>query len=226
MFIIFGTRALKHTIDQSPILKNSCPNCSKGNLIHKKYRRWFTLFFIPVIPLDELDRYYECDKCNSGYQENIKQILHQSQQELHNNQTKAKTIFAQALIASMTHMALIDDDYAEEEEREINDMISKFPDYTTELNAIHAKVKANGNKDNYVFNFLIEARDLLSSEALMNLLAQAGIILLADGSIDKREEELMKDFLVACGLPKEFYPVLIDKLKVKEVVSDKNLSMN
>ena len=126
----------------------------------------------------------------------------------------------------MTHMALIDNDYAQKEEREINDMISKFPDYTAELNAIHLKVKANGNKDNYVFNFLIEARDLLSSEALMNLLAQAGIILLADGSIDKREEELMKDFLVACGLPKEFFPVLIDKLKVKEVVSDKNLSMN
>ena len=62
MFIVFGTRGIKHTIKESEILNDSCPNCDRGNLINKLYRRWFTLFFIPVIPLDVVDRFY--DRCD------------------------------------------------------------------------------------------------------------------------------------------------------------------
>lgn len=226
MFIIFGTRALKHTIDNSEILKNSCPNCSNGNLVNKRYRRWFTLFFIPVIPLNEIDRFYECDKCNSGYQNDIKKILQESQVDQSHKQEQAKSIFVSALIATMTHMALIDNDYAKEEEREIKDTINNFPEFKEHLMEIHESVKNQGNNDNYVFNLLNEARNLFPSEAMLNLLAQAAVILLADGTIEKEEEELMKEYLIACGLPKEFYQVLIDKLQKQALISEANISLN
>ena len=88
MFIVFGTRGIKHTIKESEILNDSCPNCDRGNLINKLYRRWFTLFFIPVIPLDVVDRFYECDHCKSGYNEKIKDILKNQTLDLEENKTR------------------------------------------------------------------------------------------------------------------------------------------
>ncbi|WP_109302227.1 TerB family tellurite resistance protein [Aquimarina sp. AU474] len=226
MFIIFGTRGLKHTVNESPILSNACPNCNNGNLVNKLYRRWFTLFFIPVIPLDVVDRFYQCDSCKSAYNENIRTVLQQSQNEIDESQKRAKLVFGKALVASMTHMSIIDGDFAKEEEREIMDAIEGFSEMKDELLAIHHNVKDNANKGNQVFNYLNEARNALSAEALMNILAQAAVVLLADGSIEKEEEDLMKEYLIACGLPKEMYQTIIDKLKQKDISELKEGQLN
>jgi tellurite resistance protein len=226
MFIIFGTRGIKHTINSSPILKNKCPNCSKGDLEHKRYRRWFTLFFIPVIPLDTVDRFYQCNHCKSAYNENIKEVLQQSQQDQDAAQQEAELVFCRALIASMSHMTMIDGDVAPEEEREIDDAIAQFPNYEAELKSIKESILTHGNKENQVFEYLYEAKNILSSEGIIRLLAQAGVILLADGKIDKEEETLMKEYLIACGLPKEMYQTLIDQLTKKDLttISDEQLN--
>ena len=221
MFIIFGTRGIKHTISESPVLMDSCPNCANGSLVNKLYRRWFTLFFIPVIPLDVVDRFYECSNCKSAYNETIRDILNQSQSVQDNAQHQSRYIYAKALIAAMTHMSVIDGDYAAEEEREIMDAIEQFGDIKPELIQVLEQVKRDQNKDNYVFNLLNEARSELSAEAIMNILAQAGVVLLADGIIDKAEEALMKEYLIACGLPKDMYRTLIDKLQTKNIETEK-----
>ncbi|HPF10913.1 MAG TPA: zinc-ribbon domain-containing protein [Flavobacteriaceae bacterium] len=226
MFIIFGTRGIKHQIKESEVLSNACPNCNNGDLIHKRYRRWFTLFFIPVIPLDSLDRFYECSRCRSAYKESIKNILQQSKGEIEENQRRARLAYAKALIASMTHMAVIDDHLAKEEEREIMDAIENFDEFKAELMDLYEAVKTHKNKDNIVFNYLNEARELLSSETIINILAQAAIILLADGSIEEEEEQLMKEYLIACGLPKDFYHTLLEKLQKKDVSKLKEGQLN
>ena len=97
------------------------------------------------------------------------------------------------------------------------DAISNFPEFKDELNNIHTAIKATKNENNQVFNYLNEARKELSSEALINILAQAAVVLLADGSIEKEEEDLMKEYLIACGLPKEMYQTLIDRLQQKDI---------
>ena len=226
MFLIFGTRGLKHTVSDSEVLSGSCPNCEGGDLQKKLYRRWFTLFFIPVIPLDVIDRFYQCLKCDSAYNENIKDQLQQSSAEQTKQQEEAKKLFANAVIASMTHMAMIDGDYADEEDKEIKNMIVNFSEFETELLALNEKIKKEGNKDNQVFDLLSAARNMLSSEALLNILAQAGIVLLADGRIDEAEEDLMKDYLLSCGLPKDMYAALIDKLKIQQLAQPGDAQMN
>lgn len=226
MFIVFGTRGIKHSVSNSPVLSNSCPNCNNGNLVHKLYRRWFTLFFIPVIPLDSMDKFYECDSCKSAYNEGVKELLNQSQEERDANQKEAQKVYAKALIAAMTHMAIIDGTFDKAEEREIMDAMAHFPDFKTELWELHNNIMVNKNKDNQVFNYLNDARNQLSSEAIVNLLAQAAVILLADGYIEKEEETLMKEYLIACGLPKDMYQTLIDKLKQKDVSELKEGQLN
>jgi len=218
MLIIFGTTGLKTKVKDEDALINSCPNCS-GDLFMKKYTRWFTLFFIPVFPINTLDSFYECSSCNNAYAIKIKSILSETTEKRDQAIERTQNLYANALVAAMTHMAVIDNDFAHEEEREILDTIKKFPQYDEELNATMRMVKEHGNNENYVFNLLNQVRNELSSEAILNLMAQAAIVLLADGKIEKEEETLMKEYLIACGIPKDFYKTLLDKLKKVELQS-------
>jgi len=63
--IIFGSRTMPSTRDQGDF---HCPRCST----QKPYRlismnRWFTLYFIPVIPMGSAGEYIECTACAGTY---------------------------------------------------------------------------------------------------------------------------------------------------------------
>ena len=65
MFIIFGMRSISTTTSSGEF---RCPGCKQDRPYEaKSYRRWFTLFFIPVIPLDSLGEAIECQVCRSSY---------------------------------------------------------------------------------------------------------------------------------------------------------------
>lgn len=48
---------------------------------HKSARRWFTFFFIPVIPLKELGDFVECSSCKATYYPSVLQARTASQME-------------------------------------------------------------------------------------------------------------------------------------------------
>lgn len=59
--IIFGTRTTNPTAGQGMF---NCPRCGPQKpYTHKKAKRWFTLYFIPVIPLGTAGAYIECNAC-------------------------------------------------------------------------------------------------------------------------------------------------------------------
>ena len=63
--IIFGSRTL--TSSQGGGAFN-CPRCSsQRNYDHKKLNRWFTLYFIPCIPMGSAGEYLECTGCGGTY---------------------------------------------------------------------------------------------------------------------------------------------------------------
>jgi len=63
--IIYGTRGVTYSKADGDF---HCPQCG-GNIPykHKRVRRFFTLYFIPVIPLDLRGEYIECQKCRGTY---------------------------------------------------------------------------------------------------------------------------------------------------------------
>jgi tellurite resistance protein len=66
LFIIFGTRGLTSTAKRGQFY---CPGCSDScEYAHKKVRRFFTLYFIPLIPLDSIGEYVECGRCKSTWE--------------------------------------------------------------------------------------------------------------------------------------------------------------
>ncbi len=49
-------------------LTTVCPNCGReSELVGKKYRRWFTIFFIPIFPISGAQRLTQCTRCNAQF---------------------------------------------------------------------------------------------------------------------------------------------------------------
>jgi uncharacterized tellurite resistance protein B-like protein len=63
--IIFGTRGVTGTVRRGEF---HCPECGcRRPYAHKRVRRFFTLYFIPLIPLDKLSEYVECQRCRTSF---------------------------------------------------------------------------------------------------------------------------------------------------------------
>ena len=67
--IIFGTRGVRSTMDEGQFY---CPQCDgQTRYKHKKVTQFFTLYFIPIIPLGVKGKYVECQSCRNTYIERI-----------------------------------------------------------------------------------------------------------------------------------------------------------
>jgi tellurite resistance protein len=65
VLLIFGLSVFFRTVGQGDF---HCPNCGGDRHYRRRVaRRWFTLFFIPVIPLNRVGEVIECDTCRSRF---------------------------------------------------------------------------------------------------------------------------------------------------------------
>lgn len=69
MLILFGLRSRTSTVGSGMF---GCPN-ERGTrpYVHERARRWFTLFFIPVIPLGTQGEWVRCEGCGASYDPSI-----------------------------------------------------------------------------------------------------------------------------------------------------------
>jgi hypothetical protein len=69
MLLIWGWRTRFKVLSEGAF---HCPSCGGDrHYAHKQARRWFTLFFIPLIPLKVLGELVECQTCSQGYDQRI-----------------------------------------------------------------------------------------------------------------------------------------------------------
>lgn len=67
--IIFGTRGITSVLQKGTF---HCPACGAGADFERKgVRRWFTLFFIPCIPLHQAADYLECKRCGGTFKPGV-----------------------------------------------------------------------------------------------------------------------------------------------------------
>ena len=65
MLIIFGLRVFYRTIAQGTF---HCRRCGGDRQYRQRVgRRWFTLFFLPVIPLNSVGEHVQCTTCRTRY---------------------------------------------------------------------------------------------------------------------------------------------------------------
>jgi hypothetical protein len=65
MFFVFGVTSRHKTVDSG---RFRCPNEDRTTPFrHEEARRWFTLFFIPLIPLGRQGEWVRCQSCGATY---------------------------------------------------------------------------------------------------------------------------------------------------------------
>lgn len=65
MLLIFGFRIRLRTVGSVAFF---CPGCGGDRIASRRVaRRWFTLFWLPVIPLNQVGEVVECETCHMKY---------------------------------------------------------------------------------------------------------------------------------------------------------------
>jgi zinc-ribbon family len=70
--IIYGTRGIKYKHREGQFF---CPACHEQQAyVHRRVRRFFTLYFIPLIPLTLAGEYIECQRCTGTFKLEVLQL--------------------------------------------------------------------------------------------------------------------------------------------------------
>jgi hypothetical protein len=76
-FIIVGWRMIA-VRDGKPPVRATCPQCrEEADFVGLLRRRWFTIFFLPILPLDPIDdaqRICRCGACRTTFDRPLEQI--------------------------------------------------------------------------------------------------------------------------------------------------------
>src|SRR5687768_3845712 len=107
LFIIFGTRGVTTTTSRGSFY---CPSCAAASPYkHVTVRRFFTLYFIPLIPLDLVGEYIECEQCRNTFNESV--LSYDPEKE----QRAFRAGFEVALSRVLIYMMLADGDIEDAE---------------------------------------------------------------------------------------------------------------
>src|SRR3954470_12864876 len=93
--IIYGWRGLTRTKESGQF---HCPVCNESrDFRHRVVRRWFTLYFIPVIPLTQMGEYIECGECKGTFKVGVLDYNPQAaEQQVHLSVLRAQVLALEA----------------------------------------------------------------------------------------------------------------------------------
>lgn len=179
MLFIFGWRARNSTIDTGVFF---CPREGGDRAYeHKQARRWFTLFFVPVIPLNELGDFVECTSCSSTFYPSALEGRTSGQIQ------DISTIAIRHVVVSM----LLADGSVDPREREAAlTVVGRFastPYGPAELDADLASLSPHSLTDH-----LEELGSILNEHGRENVLTGAVYLAGADHDVDFRELEVAR----------------------------------
>ncbi len=82
--MFFGTRDLVNK--KGEVVKSVCPRCQRETMMQgKSFRRWFTLFFVPILPISSRHTFSECSNCRAQFRTSPQELgeqMAESQQQL------------------------------------------------------------------------------------------------------------------------------------------------
>lgn len=177
--ILWGRRVIKKAIGTGVFF---CPREGGDcNYVHKKARRWFTLFFLPLIPLKELGDFVECASCKNTYYPDVLKGKTASEIE------DVSTIAIRHIVVSI----LLADGVVDPREREaaiaVVGRFASLPYGTTDLDADLTNLQVSALTDN-----LEELGAVLNEHGKENVLTAAVYLAGADGHVDRSEMEVAR----------------------------------
>lgn len=187
--IIFGTRSVKFTKEEGDF---HCPQCeSKTKYRHRSARRFFTLYFIPLIPLDKLGEYVECRTCKGTF---IPKVLDYQQSAAADNFLSE---YEKAVKHSMVLMMLADGEIDPNEKSTVLQIVNKFSHNDIDMAELENYIEETQRKPEGVGTYLKGVAPRLNAHGKEVIIKCALSVAAADGHIDPDEIALLQEMAQA-----------------------------
>lgn len=187
MLLIFGITVRYRTLAEGRFY---CPHDGGDRGYRRRQaRRWFSLFFIPLIPLKVLGEFIECGSCGSTY--DLKVLTMPTAADIVDNLANA---VRQAVVSLIT----ADGTITKAEKDKGFEVMQRYTD--TPYTRDHLEDDLKNLKHGDLAGPLGQAGGTLNEQGKESLLAACVEIAAADGSIDDRELAEIKRAGAALGM--------------------------
>jgi len=179
--IIFGTRGVTSTIKEGDF---HCPQCNNNQYYrHRKVTKFFTLYFIPLIPLESSGEYVECKNCKGTF---IPRVLEQGSEN-----EEFMALYEEAMRQSMIKMMLVDGVIDENEKKIVIDIINRFGNNDIDEIQLNNLIEANLKDNNSVTYYLKQISGSLNEHGKETIIKCALHVALSDGDFDESEKQMI-----------------------------------
>lgn len=195
--IIFGTRGVTSTKQKGMFY---CPSCSSEQPYgFKQARRYFTLYFIPVIPLDHLGSYVECEGCAGTFKEEVLSYRPDA------NEMQMRASFEEAIKRIMVLMMMADGEVKDAEISTIQEVLKQITGRPTTRADVEREIGAVRNQDREVLAYAGNIAPNLTDQGKEMILQAALLVLAADGEVQREEMDLAGKLGEALGMTRAHF---------------------
>ena len=203
--IIWGTRGIESTLSTGRFF---CPTCATEKSYSKKrVRRFFTLYFIPLIPLDTVGTYIECRVCTGTYQLDVLNYDPRADQE------EAEAEFRKVMRRVMVDIMMADGVLDQDELKTLAEIYQKVggkPFSKQRLKKELDRLEREGTEG--TIDFLFEAKNTLNRDGKGLVIRAALAVAAADGEFQEEEQILIGEYAEALGVGPKQYKALIGEV--------------
>jgi tellurite resistance protein len=202
--IIFGTRGVTSSVATG---KFNCPSCeTKQTYVHKRVRRFFTLYFIPIIPLDTIGEYIECQHCRDTYKPGVLDY------DPVKSERSVEAEFHVAVKRVMVLMMLADGKIEDEEVETIRMIYGKLAKSELSKEDVDREVAASKADGRGLRQYLSSIVGTLNDAGKEVVVKAAYFVASADGNVSIEETNLLAELAGALEMSPSDFKGVIEKV--------------
>jgi tellurite resistance protein len=202
--IIFGTRGVTSSVASGQF---HCPSCvKKRTYVHKRVRRFFTLYFIPIIPLDVVGEYVECQHCTDTYNPAVLDF------DPVKSERSMEAEFHTAVKRVMVLMMLADGKIDDEEVETIRMIYGKLTKGEITKEDVDREVAASKTDGRGLRQYLASVVGSLNEAGKEVVVKAAYFVAAADGNVSSEETNLLAELAGALEMSPSRFKTVIDQL--------------
>ena len=190
--IIFGTRGVTSTAERGSF---HCPQCAgQTNYNTKRVRRFFTLYFIPLIPLDKLGEYVECAHCQATFDPEILTYDPSEQSQ------KMEALFFVGCKQVMISMLLADGVVDESEVKMLQTQFQQITGTHVPIDELNEEISYISQQGSSGSEMMTALAPQLNDSGKEMVIRSAYAIANADGNFDASEQQYLNEIGQALGM--------------------------
>jgi tellurite resistance protein len=196
--MILGRKLVTRTLGRGDFF---CPECeTRRPYSHQRVQARFAVFYVSVLPLDELGEYLECGACRGTFRTAVLDHQGERRPDRDHIRRRFEAEFRPAVLRIMILMMMVDGRIDAREKRMIIDVNERLTGRTLSLEAIDEHSDAVRLAGRSALDYATSVAPLLNEPGKELVLKAAFSVAVADGRVQEVERTLMHRLGRALGM--------------------------